>query len=111
MKEYKKICIICGEEFIANSHSAKLCSKECIRARARQLYGKKPVVEKPEMPEKPKKTEPQVYEYNHMESMSLAQMNAAARERGMSYGKYVEYLECEKRRKEREERKRRNEWD
>ena len=34
---YKKICIICGEEFIAKSSNASLCSDKCKKIRAKQV--------------------------------------------------------------------------
>lgn len=40
-KQYNKTCTICGKTFETGSHSAKLCSKECINARKRELYREK----------------------------------------------------------------------
>ena len=34
---YKKICIICGEEFIAKANNGSLCSDECKKIRAKQV--------------------------------------------------------------------------
>lgn len=98
-KEYKKVCAICGKEFVAHSHVTKVCSDACRRVRARQLSKehdeRKAKQVAKDRAEKKKK-------------VTIVDIAVEAKKHGMTYGQYVAHLECEKSRLERERRKRYN---
>ena len=75
-----KKCEWCGEIFLTYSGRAKYCCEECKRAPYRGVYTKKGQKEEPVV------------------MSSLAETNQAAREAGMSYGKYVGMLWLEEQR-------------
>ena len=96
MKEYNKTCAICGKPYIAKRKASKCCGEKCKKERERQLQKQRDA----------KRAEAAAaYELEQKKTKSLAQVNREARERGMTYGKYVEWLYCEE---ERKRRKRKN---
>lgn len=38
MIEYNKVCPVCGKEFVAYNHAAKLCSDDCRKVRRKEIY-------------------------------------------------------------------------
>lgn len=84
-KEYKKICIVCGGDYIAHNHNSKICSDECKRKRSAVMLDArmKRLREKAEA-EKQKA----------VKKKTLTELAIEAKASGMSYGKYVEHLEA-----------------
>lgn len=74
-----KKCEWCGETFLTYKHRSIYCSDTC---RKESAYARQKAYRK----EAEKKTEPAVI------TSTLAETNQAAREAGMSYGKYVGML-------------------
>lgn len=70
-------CPICFEYFTPNSNSQKFCGAEC-----RMFAKKKEEEKKAQQKKKSKKIK------------SIRQINREARERGMTYGQYVAYMEA-----------------
>ena len=102
MKEYKKVCTICGKEFIAHNKATKMCSDACRSIREKQLGKIREEKHKKEA-EKARKKKKKKKKGN-----PLVDMAVQARKHGMTYGQYVGYLECQKSRLERERAKRYN---
>ena len=93
MKEYNKVCAVCGKDFIAHSHTSKICSDACRRVRAKEcrLAHEEKCAKEAEKARMKKKKK----------GKPLVDMAVEARKRGMTYGQYVAYLECEKQKQER----------
>lgn len=94
--ELQKICMVCGKPFIGKNVSAKLCSVECKKIRARQCEIARKSLEKEGGKKAP------IPKLKFKKPKSLAQVNREAREKGMTYGQYVAWLHCQKEREERE---------
>lgn len=105
---WNRVCILCGKEFVAYHHSTILCSEECkkirhrskMRERANRRYHERKAEEekwaedalaREKAKEQQKKKPAPVYGRKDT-GWTLAQINAEARKRGMTYGQYMEYL-------------------
>lgn len=80
----KRQCVICSTEFEPKSYQQICCSKECSKEhqhiRARWNNKIRSEKQKKEKAKKKKK-------------LSLTQINKLAREKGMSYGQYIVWLD------------------
>ena len=76
IKTFRK-CQICGATFLSNASVAKYCSQDCLKVSMSKRY-------------RTQKTK-------RVKNNSLAEINQAARDAGLTYGKYVAlYLEVGK---------------
>lgn len=73
-KEFRKICKVCGKEFIAHSSKAELCSQKCRNAAQRQSHKKSDTKRKQETLARKKRGD------------SLQEDAALARQNNISYG-------------------------
>ena len=90
-KIQKRPCIICGMVYQPKRANGTCCSDKC----RRKHYQKMQTISNKKLKEK-KKVEKMLEKIKIQEARknsSLAEMNERARELGMSYGKYILYLE------------------
>lgn len=80
-----KICATCGKNFSPNHSSKVCCSTECQRIRERKMVRESLKSARQNSTNKPKSTEKQIID-----------INAKAKEMGMTYGQYVAYIEGKK---------------
>lgn len=86
-KEYQKICIVCGKEYVAHNHKSSICSDKC-----RHKRGK----------EQEKQRKARVKIRNELERLknvkgkTLTELAIEARQHGMTYGQYVAQLELQR---------------
>ena len=86
---HQKICKICGKEFKTNHGKVMYCSPECRREGKRRCY-RTGTGEKVESVGRHKKA---AVAETKKPKISLWDMQKAAAEHGMSYGRYMVYLE------------------
>lgn len=80
-----RICVECGAEFAPNRETQVCCNSICQHERLRKIEKSWREEAKKEKARKIKK-----------KPETLAEVNAKAREAGMTYGKYMEYLRLQK---------------
>lgn len=59
--QVKKICIVCGNEFIADRRTAKYCSKKCHR-QSKSIKAHEDTIERRTITQKEKSTQPETME-------------------------------------------------
>ena len=96
------ICVVCGKVFLSDRRDRVCCSVECSHERnkitARERFKRKYYEEKAEREEAKVVYAPP----KRRKIASLQEIDAEARKRGMSYGRYMALLQMEKERAERE---------
>lgn len=85
-KEYKRICIVCGGDYIARNHNSRICSNECKRKRAAVMVDAR--MKRMKENEAAKKTK-------GGKEKTLTELAIEARKHGMTYGQYVAQLELQ----------------
>lgn len=94
MQELRK-CVICGKEYIATKANCICCSTPCKKERNRQKAREnwKRYIQEGRYHDRMKKTNIRMAKTEKRQGdtagMSLAEVNAKAREAGMSYGQYM----------------------
>lgn len=82
-KEYARVCLVCNKPYVATNHNSRLCSEACRRKRNIELCRESRIRAK---------AEAELTAIKKARKKSLTELAVEAREHGMTYGKYVEWL-------------------